>query len=78
MTDAGEIIKSGAFDKLADIIHKLAGPMAEEVGQMMGDRMKLYALKNWIDVVKRGQQILADAPFLPEFPDVQCPHGGGI
>jgi hypothetical protein len=61
MTDAGEIIKSGAFDKLADIIHKLAGPMAEEVGQMMGDRMKLYALKNWIDVVKRGQQILADA-----------------
>jgi hypothetical protein len=35
MTDAGEIIKSGAADKLADIIHKLAGPMAKEFGAML-------------------------------------------
>jgi len=29
MIDAGEVIKSSAFDKLADIIHKLAGPTLE-------------------------------------------------
>jgi hypothetical protein len=42
MTDAGEIIKSGAGEKIADLVNKLAGPMAEEVGMMLGDKVRVY------------------------------------
>ena len=31
MSEAGEIIKSGAVEKIADLVNKLAGPMADEV-----------------------------------------------
>jgi hypothetical protein len=61
MTEAGEILKSGAFDKLADIIHKLAGPMADEIGLMMADKIKVYRVKNWVNVVKKTQKILSEA-----------------
>jgi hypothetical protein len=66
MSDAGEIVKSGAFDKLADIIHKLAGPMAEEVGFMMADKIKVYRLKNLIAVGKKTEKILKEAHLSPD------------
>jgi len=45
MNDAGEIIKSGAGEKIADLVNKLAGPLAEEVGMMFGDMsMKLASI----------------------------------
>jgi Abortive infection alpha/Protein of unknown function (DUF2806) len=66
MSDAGEIIKSGAADKLADIIHKLAGPMAEEIGQLLADKIKVYRLKNLIAVGKKIQKILAEAHLSPD------------
>jgi len=65
MTDAGEIIKSGAFDKLADIIQKLAGPMADEIGLLMADKIKVYRVKNWVNVVKKTERILSDAHLPP-------------
>ena len=65
MSDAGQIVKSGAFEKLADIVHKLAGPMAEEVGLMMADKIKVYRVKNWVGVVKKTQEILNDARLPP-------------
>ena len=65
MTDAGEIIRSGAADKLADIIHKLAGPMADEIGLLMADRIKIYRVRNWVKVVQKTQKILADAHLSP-------------
>lgn len=68
MSDAGEIIKSGAFDKLADIVRKLAGPMAEEVGLLMADKIKVYRVKNWVNVVKSTS---ARQTFRP----VQYHHG---
>jgi hypothetical protein len=61
MSDASDIVKSGALDKLADIIHKLAGPMAEEIGMMMADKIKVYRVKNWVSVVRKTEQILAEA-----------------
>ena len=66
MSDAGEIIKSGAFDKLADIIHKLAGPMADEIGLLMADKIRVYRVRNWVNVVKKTQRILAEAHISPE------------
>ena len=65
MTDIGEIINSGAFDKLADIMHKLAGPMSEEIGLLIADKVKVYRLKNWINVVKKTEKILLEANLPP-------------
>jgi hypothetical protein len=42
MNEISEIVRSGAADKMADLIHKLAGPMAEEFGLMLGDRVRAY------------------------------------
>ena len=65
MTDVGEIVKSGAADKLADLIHKLAGPMAEEVGLMLVDSIKAYRLKNWLRVAEKTKKILANSKVKP-------------
>jgi hypothetical protein len=65
MSETGEIIKSGAFDKLVDLIHKLAGPMADEIGLMMGDKIKVYRVRNWVETVKKTQRILSDADLPP-------------
>lgn len=61
MSDTSEIIRSGAAEKLADIIHKLAGPLAEEVGLLLGDKAKIYRLKNWLSVVNKTKAILDEA-----------------
>jgi len=65
MSEAGEIIKSGAADKLADIIHKLAGPMAEEIGLLMADTIKVYRVKNWLKVAEKTQALLGKAKLPP-------------
>ena len=61
MSEAGEIIKSGAVDKVADIFHKLAGPMADEVGMMLGDKVRVWRANNWTKTVKKTERILKDA-----------------
>jgi hypothetical protein len=45
MTEAGEIIKSGAAEKIADLVNKLDGPLAEGAGMMLGDKFKVYRVK---------------------------------
>jgi hypothetical protein len=65
MSDASEIIKSGAFGNLADIIHKLFAPMAEEYGLLLGDNAKVYRLKNLVSVLTKTQKILSDANLPP-------------
>jgi hypothetical protein len=66
VSDASEIIKSGAIDKLADIVHKLAGPLSEEVGLLMADKIKVYRVKNWVAVVKKTNKVLAKAKLPPQ------------
>jgi hypothetical protein len=61
MTDAGEILKSGALEKLADLVHKLAGPMSEEVGLMLGDKVRAYRYRNWTQTVQKTERLLRDA-----------------
>jgi hypothetical protein len=65
MSDAGEIIKSGAADKLADIIHKLAGPMAEEFGAIFADKARVYRTKNWLKTAEKTERLLREAGRSP-------------
>jgi hypothetical protein len=61
MTDVGEILKTGAVDKAADLPHKLAGPMSEELGAMLGDKVRVYRVKNMIKTVQKTERLLHDA-----------------
>jgi Abortive infection alpha/Protein of unknown function (DUF2806) len=46
-------------------LHKLAGPAVEEVGLMIGDRVKVYRIKNLIATTQKTRRILEDAGLLP-------------
>ncbi|HMH15680.1 MAG TPA: Abi-alpha family protein [Edaphobacter sp.] len=61
MSNAGEILKSGPFDKAADLLHRLAGPMFDEFGAMLADKVRVYRVKNLISTVKRTERLLKDA-----------------
>jgi hypothetical protein len=65
MNEAGEILKSGLVDKAADLLHKLAGPMAEEFGAMFGDKVRVYRLKNLVATMQKTERILRDAGLPP-------------
>lgn len=54
MTDAGKIIKSGAGEKIADLVNKLAGPFAEEAGMMLGHGQSLSSEKLDQDRAENG------------------------
>lgn len=61
MTDTVEILKSGAVDKAADLLHKLAGPMFEEFGAMLGDKVRVYRVKNLVKTVEKTGRLLREA-----------------
>ncbi len=61
MNEIGDIIKSGGFDKIADVFQKLAGPLAEELGLMFGDKARVYRVRNLVKVIEKTQKILADS-----------------
>jgi hypothetical protein len=61
MTDEGDIVTSGAGEKIGDLVNKLAGPLAEEVGMMLGDKIRVYRVKNWIKTCQKTEHVLRDA-----------------
>jgi hypothetical protein len=67
MSDAGEFTKSVALalGKFADLLNKLAGPMAEEIGMMLGDKVRVYRVKNWINTVAKTDRRLHEAGLAP-------------
>ena len=63
--DMSEIAKSGAMDKMADLVHKLAGPMAEEFGLFLGDKVRAYRAKNLSSVMLKTERILLATEVSP-------------
>jgi hypothetical protein len=50
-----------AISKFSDLINKLAGPMAEEFAMMLGDKVRVYRVKNWIKTVEKTERLLREA-----------------
>src|SRR6185437_5275860 len=48
-------------DHVTDFVHRLAGRLADEVGQMLGDTVRVYPVRNWINTVKRTERMLREA-----------------
>jgi hypothetical protein len=61
MSDLDEIAKSGAVDMVADLLQKLAGPMFDELGAILADRVKVYRARNLVSTVRKTERILRDA-----------------
>lgn len=57
--DTSELLKIA--DKLTDLVQRLAGPMADELGQMLGDKVRVYRVKNWINTVQKTGRLLREA-----------------
>jgi hypothetical protein len=52
---------SKALEHITDIFNKIAGPLASEIGMMLGDKARVYRMKNWIHCQKRIVEMLEDA-----------------
>lgn len=61
MSDAGEIIKSGAMSDLTGLLKEFLGPSAQELGEMFGDTMRSYRTRNAIRVAEKTRQMLDEA-----------------
>jgi hypothetical protein len=73
--EAVDLLKSGAADKTADLIHKLAGPLCEEVGVFLGEKFRAYRTKNVSRIVEKTEHILGTAglPVNPVPPRLLLP-----
>jgi hypothetical protein len=54
-----------ALENVTDILNKLAGPLAEEVGLTLGDRAREYRIKNAVKIFARVKKMLAQAGIQP-------------
>jgi hypothetical protein len=61
MNEIVEVAKSGAVDKAIDLLHKLAGPMFEEFGAMLGDKVRVHRVKNLIRTFQETERLLSEA-----------------
>jgi hypothetical protein len=62
MSDAIEILKPGGpLDKAADLIHRLTGPVFDEFGAMLADKVRPYRVKNLVSTMQMTERILRDA-----------------
>ncbi|HKF50082.1 MAG TPA: Abi-alpha family protein [Terracidiphilus sp.] len=52
---------SEAINKAADLIHRLAGPVCDDIGAMISDIMKPIRAKNLVNTLRRTQRILHEA-----------------
>lgn len=64
MTDEGtEVLKLA--NKVSDLLQKLAGPIAEEFGGILGDKARAYRIRNLVKTVRRTEVLLRDAGLGP-------------
>ena len=57
----GAIMNSGPADKLADLVQRLTGPMFDEIGAILADKVKVYRANNLISTVRKTERILREA-----------------
>jgi len=66
--DGKELIKAGAeafFKPFSDLITKLGGPLAEEIGMTFGDAARVYRYKRALRLLQKVGRYVADAGYEP-------------
>jgi hypothetical protein len=52
---------SETFNKFADLVHRLTGPVCDDIGAMISDSMKPYRAKNLVNTLQKTERILREA-----------------
>lgn len=52
---------SETINKAADLVHRLTGPVCDDIGAMISDSMKPYRAKNLVNTFRKTEQILREA-----------------
>jgi hypothetical protein len=72
MADEDKLIKAGveaALKPFADLLEKLAGPAAEEIGFTLQDHFRASRLRRQVRLLKRTEEFLKKAELaLKQFP----------
>lgn len=66
MDDGHELIKAGAdalTKPLTDLIGKLAGPLAEEIGLTLGDAARVFRFRRAVGLLRKVKKITAEAGY---------------
>ena len=65
---SGDFLATAAHEMLAplkDIILKIAGPLASEIGLGLGDAARVYRFKRAVQLLEKVKRIASDAGFEP-------------
>jgi hypothetical protein len=68
MDDEKELVKVGAeafFKPFSDLIEKLAGPLAQEVGETFGDAARVFRFKRAVKLPQKVKKFATEAGFEP-------------
>jgi Abortive infection alpha len=68
MADEDKLVKAGveaAMKPFADLLDKLAGPAAEEIGLTLKDHVRVFRLKRQIRLFSRVKEMLAESSIEP-------------
>jgi hypothetical protein len=57
---------SKVFSDLSGLVQKLAGPVADEFGQMLGEKAREYRMRNALRIFQRVQKMLLNAGIDPQ------------
>jgi hypothetical protein len=52
---------SETINKAADLVHRLTGPVCDDIGAMISDGMKPYRAKNLVNTLRKTERILLEA-----------------
>ena len=52
--------------EVLSVVAKFAGPVAEELGQLVRDQVRYFRAKNLLNIFKKTKQLLADAGIEPQ------------
>src|SRR6202451_2399318 len=68
MADKDKLVKAGveaALKPFADLLDKLAGPAAEEIGLTLKDHVRVFRLKRQVRLFERVKEMLAESNTEP-------------
>jgi len=57
---------NGILGTAKDFLEKLLGPAAEEAGQILGDKIKFYRVRNMLKVLERSKRLLEEQGLNPK------------
>ena len=66
MSEIGDIARSGAVDKIADLLHKLTSKACDDIGDVLSYKLQPWKARNLAEMFKKTEHILMNAGLPPK------------